>query len=810
MKNRPALIGASFIISGILSARFLAIDWTVFSAFAILFLVISSFEMFFNRALMGRDSIRSFTFLALLFFTSATSYSINEQLRDNHHITHYLNSTDTLTIYCKVVDEPRVHEGRTKLLVSLISLSNEFDSVEVDGKAYVNITADKRKKESPKEIQYGSYISFNSIIQSPSDERNPGEFSYRQYLELNNIYATASVYGYSNVTVSDHREGNFFFESIIFPSKNFVVKTIRTVMKGDEANFLIGLLLGDRTEISEEIKSAFMNTGTIHVLAVSGSHVVLVAEIIFVVVGLLRFSQKPKILIAIAVLIYYMFLTGATPSVVRATLMIIIFYLGKLFQERTDIYNVLGVSAIIILLIEPKQLFDVGFQLSFSAVFSIVYFYPKLNALIPKIPEPLEEFKIMKWLWQLFAVSLAAQIGTLPFTAFYFGKVSIVSLFANLIVVPIVGLIVTIGLGGAILGIFSLWIASCFSEVNDLLAIFTLNFVKWAEQVPFAIVNTATFGIQETLLYSAFIGFLFNIGNRVIHKRIIFASLIFANVLLFDSLLQPSGKYLRITFLDVGQGDGAVIQFPSGEVVVVDAGPRTNEFDAGEKNVAPYLRKNGISTIDAIIITHPDADHLGGVPYLLKNFIVKKTIDADQYAQSNLFYEYNYLRKKNEHTTGKAGMLIPVGNARLYILHPTKQFIDADSSNGFSGLNESSIVFKLQYGETSFLFSGDAETEAEEHMVYSFRDFLDSDVLKAGHHGSLTSSSEKYISSVKPQEVIVSVAKFNKFRHPSKLVIERFKSFGATVYRTDVEGAIILESDGVSVNKLKWRNQRMR
>ncbi len=806
MKNRPALIGATVIASGILTARFLLFDWKIFSIFTILFLVFSSFEFYAKRRLKGRELFHSFTILGLLFFTSATLYSVNEQIRDNRHITQYLNSTDSLKIYCKVIDEPRVKDGRTTLLVSLISLNNEFDSLEVDGKAYIRIISDKRKKEIPKVILYGSFISFNGILQSPSDERNPGEFSYRQYLEVNNIYATASINGYSMVSVSNDREGNFLFEYIIFPTKNFIVKTIRSVMKGNEANFLIGLLLGDRTDLSEEIKTAFMNTGTIHVLAVSGSHVVLVAEIIFVIVGLLRFSKKPRILIAISALLYYMLLTGATPSVVRATLMIIVFYVGKLFEERTDVYNVLGISAIIILLIEPKQLFDVGFQLSFSAVFSIVYFYPKLNALIPKIPEPLEEFKILKWVWQLFAVSLAAQIGTLPFTAFYFGKVSIVSLFANLIVVPIVGLIVTIGLSGALLGVFSIWVASCFSEVNDLLAIFTLNFVRWAEQVPFAIVNTATFGLQETILYSALIGFIFNIGNRTIQKRIILGSLFVANILLFNSILQPHQQNLRITFLDVGQGDGTVIQFPTGEVLIVDAGPKTNEYDAGEKIVAPFLRRNGISHIDAVITSHPHADHLGGVPYLLKTFSVQQTIDADQLAQSNLFYEYSILNHKQKHLVKKAGSTFSIGNARLYFMHPSTQFIDTDSTNGYSDLNQSSLVFKLQYGNASFLFTGDAEIEAEEHLTKSYHDFLESDVLKAGHHGSSTSSSEYFVSVVKPQEVIISVAKFNKFRHPSKRVIERFKTFGASVYRTDVEGAVIFESDGKKVNKLKWRN----
>jgi competence protein ComEC len=807
MKNRPALLGSFVIACGICTARYIPLDVRIFGAAALIFLVFSLIEFFLNRDRKGRELSCSYSILPLLFFSAAAAFSVNEQLHGDRHVTRYLSVTDSLTVYCKVIDEPRVNNGKTTLLVSLLSLRNETDSVPVEGKAYVSIYADKRTKERPAEIPYGSFISFRSVVQAPGDERNPGEFSYREYLALNNIYATMSVFGYSNVSCSRERETNFFFEHIIFPSKEFVVKTIRTAMKGDEANFLIGLLLGDRTDISEEIKSAFMNTGTIHVLAVSGSHVVLVAEIIVVVVGLLRFSRKPKILLTVAALIFYMYLTGATPSVVRATIMMIVLTIGKLFEERIDVYNVLGVSAVIILVLEPKQLFDVGFQLSFSAVFSIVYFYPKLNALIPKIPEPLEELKVMQWLWQLFAVSLAAQIGTIPFTAYYFGKVSVVSLFANLIVVPLVGVIVTIGLSGALLGIFATWIASCFSEVNNLTAIITLNFVKWAEQVPYAIVNTATFGLKETLMYSALIGFLFNAGNSVVRKRILFASLTAADIFLFTSLDVPADKNLRITFLDVGQGDCAVIQFPSGETAVVDAGPKVPGFDAGEKTVVPFLRRAGISMVDALIATHPHADHIGGIPFLLRHFPVKQTIDADQRERSDLFNDYEALGKNVEHITTRAGMMFSYGGTRLYVLHPTERFLDNDSSNGYTDLNETSVVFKLLYGQTSILFTGDAEADAEKQIVDVYGDFVKSDIVKAGHHGSSTSSSEQFVSSVMPNDVVVSVAKFNKFRHPSKRVIQRFKTHGASVLRTDREGAIVFESDGRSLNRVVWRGQ---
>lgn len=805
MKQRPALRAASAMISGIGCARLFSVDWRIAAAAAFILFAASVIVYYLHRQKEGRASSVSYALFPMLFFASAASYSVNEQLHGKEHLSHYTDTSDTLTIRCRVIDKPRTADGRSTMLVSITSLHNGFDSIGVDGRALLTILPDRRKKERPLPIEYGALLTFRSIIRSPGEERNPGEFNYREYLALNNIFGTVTVTGYSSIDIAPVREPNFFLEYIIFPSKEFIIRTIRTAMSGDEANFLTGMLLGDRTDLSAEIKNAFMNTGTIHVLAVSGSHVVLVAEIIFVVVGLFRLRGKPKYAAAMIFLLYYMFLTGSTPSVVRATLMVMVMYLGKMFEERTDIYNLLGAAAVIILIIEPKQLFDVGFQLSFSAVFSIVYFYPKLNGAVPPFPEKFNRYNILTMVWQLFAVSLAAQIGTLPFTAYYFGKVSIISLFANLIVVPIVGLIVTIGLSGAIIGIGSLWIASCFSEVNSVLAVVTLWFVKWAEQVPYAVVNTAEFGLQETIFYSALIGMLFNIGNSVIQKRLLFATLIAANFYVLMSFTDPAEKLLKVTFLDVGQGDGAVIRFPTGETVVIDAGPKTPGVDAGERTVAPFLRRNGISVIDALITSHPHADHLGGVPYLLRNFSVRTTVDADQRAQSSLFTDYDRLEQQTGQITARAGMILNYGGARLYILHPSDRFIDRDSTNGYSDLNQSSVVFKLQYGATSLLFTGDAELEAEDHMVDSYGDFLRSDLLKAGHHGSSTSSSERFVSAVRPKHAVVSVAKFNKFRHPSKKVLRRFTEHGALIHRTDEKGAVMFESDGKELQMVGWR-----
>ena len=807
-KDKPAVLAALLMCAGTHAARYFNMSWRIWTGLALLEFGAAIIALYQSRHQSDRGPLAALSFLLLLFFASSAHYAVSVQCSESSDIRRYLDSSQPYRLECEVADEPRVKDGRTVTLVHVRSIVAEDESLHVEGDGILTIVRDTRSGEKANEFRYGDLLSFEGVLNAPIESRNPGEFSYREYLSLNGIYATIHVLGYAKVKVVASEPPSWIFAYLIFPSKHFVLRVINDAMHGDAANFMIGLLLGDRTDISQDIKSAFVNTGTIHVLAVSGSHVVLVVAIIYTLFGVVRLPEKAKLCATVVGILYYMELTGATPSVVRASLMAIVVLVAKLFQQRSSVYNSLGVSAVILLTYDPLQMFDAGCQLSYSAVLSMVFFYPKLSILIKMIPESLEEIKAIDYVLKLFALSLAAQIGTIPFTAYFFGRVSVISLLANLVVVPLVEVIVTIGFVAVLAGICSMWISTCICEVNNVLAWFTLKFVVLANSVPHATISTATFGLKETMFYTTFVACLFSLGNKEKLRRSLLWALAVFDLFFLGSEFPLRGdpdQLLRVDFIDVGQGDAALIEFPSGEKILVDAGPKTFTYDAGEKVVAPFLLRRNISTLDAIMVSHPHSDHLGGVPYLLRHLEVKHVIDAGQRAQSSLYYDYEALIPNMREVVEAGKTIGHLPNIRLYALHPVPSFLDIDSTDGYEHLNNTSVVFKLVYGATSFLFAGDAEIPVEERLNSVYGTFLKSDVLKAGHHGSITSSSDEFLANVRPNEVIVSVGRFNKFHHPSRQVLERYKELGTQIHRTDEEGAVILESDGTTIRHVNWR-----
>ncbi len=664
-------------------------------------------------------------------------------------------------------------------------------------------------------LEYGSRVKLNAQLYRPSEERNPGEFNSRAYYEAQGIGLLMRVRGYRNVVLVDSTMSEGIFDvlmsRVVLPIRFYILSLIDKTIGGEEGELLKGILIGERGGIPYATRTAFTNSGIAHILAVSGSNVVVVFAFFSVVFGLIRIPRNVNIVLTGLVLLFYMVLTGSQPPIVRATVMTLIILLGKILGEKSNAMNSLGVAALLILAYDARQLFDVGFQLSFLAVLSIVYLYPIVNARISKIQPADSINKSLIFMLRLAAVSLVATLGTLPLTALYFGKVSVVGLLTNGIILPIVGASVMLGFVTSLVGWMSFHVADAFAAVNGLLLSFSLAAAKFSGGLSWAYVETLQFKPVHAIPYFAALGVLFHLHLGDVARKMLIGFLVSLNILLLASMFSSEKTHegmLRASFIDVGQGDAALIEFPDGTTMLVDAGPKSGEYDSGERVVVPFLRRRGIETLDYVVASHPHADHIGGFASVFRAFDVKAVIESGQPARDPIYREYTEaLQMENCRidTARKAQPAIQIGQARIYFLYPAGAHIDADTSNSHLNLNNTSVVLKLCYGRTSILFTGDAEREAEEEIVESYGDFLQSTILKTGHHGSITSSSREFLGAVNPRYAVMSLGLHNKFNHPSDEVVERLLMMNVEALRTDEEGAIIFESDGEEMSRILWR-----
>lgn len=717
-----------------------------------------------------------------------------DQERPPDDISHWLDGTKKLDLTGMVSDPPIVSGEVTSVILEIRQIESDSDATPASGK--VKVALIPGEGDTLPQIDRGDVLTVRGNLRSPRGERNPGEFDYRAYLNRRGVRGVMNCYDMP--VIISRRNHGVFERYVIDPVRKRMLTSVDSAVTGAANPLLKGLLIGDRGELSEEVRKDFSNTGVIHVLAVSGLHVGFVCFMIFTFLGVLRIPRKWIPFCAVPFLVVFVFIAGNKPSVTRAVIMTVLFLSAQFVQRKVDFYNIASAAAFIILIIDPQGLFDIGFQLSFSAVLSIVALYPGISTFMLRG----RIFQKMRPVVTLFAVSLAAQLGTLPIVALYFNRIPSASVLLNLVVVPVAGVIILLGFASVLTSLISASVSVLYGGTCQFLIDAMIWAVSQAARIPGASWEVSELGPVFLLVYYLLLLTVFFSKSPRLAIRFLAAALVVLNLSVWRANLSGPDP-LQIVYLDVGQGDCTLIRHPSGFTVLIDTGDRTPYFDAGERIIVPYLQRNGISRIDLLVLTHADRDHIGGANSVLENLDVDLVLHNGDRRSGGFRRILRLLDQKDiKEMAVAAGSTLKQSPADLglFVVGPFES--DTTASGRLGNANNRSVVIKMIYGETSFLFTGDAEIEEEEKLT-RFRDFLDVDVLKAGHHGSRTSSGLSFLSAVTPDFAVISCGRFNRFKHPHPAVLKRLDELGIGVARTDLTGAVILESDGIRISRVR-------
>ncbi|MBW1786265.1 MAG: DNA internalization-related competence protein ComEC/Rec2 [Deltaproteobacteria bacterium] len=660
------------------------------------------------------------------------------------------------------------------------------------------------------ELRPGKTIRFPARLRPFRNFNNPGGYDYESAMSMKG-YACAAY-------VSDGRyvvpmgEGSAPFSVAVLEGLRRPVRAFLQMQSNPDVRGLFqALILGDRRHIGETLRESFIRSGLGHALAVSGLHIGLIAWIAFTAFKwLLARSyrlilawdiRRPAAALTCIPVVGYAFLSGFHVSSQRAMVMVLA-YLGSMILGREkETWSTLALAGLAILALDPHALFSASFQLSFMAVIGILWFVPGLMDRFPKtlVPENGRGVwlnRVYIYALGLVTVSFTAMIFLLPVTLYYFHRVSLVAVAANVTAVPILGLwVLPLGLLSTAVLFFSQTAAGAILQLAAWGAEIMMELIRFWADLPFASLWVVTPSFLEAALFYGLAACLYYAGRGRWAKVGI--------ALLLALALADAGywvhrvrfhKDLRVTFLDVGQGSSALVEFPGGKTMLIDGGGFPGgRFDVGGMVVAPALWRSKIGRIDTLVLTHPQADHMNGLRFIARAFSPDAFWSNGDRAETPAYREL-------------MGIIEEEGIERLYprdladgreingvgirLLHPLPgNAFPVDPLHG-GGLNDNSVVLKITYGKTSFLFTGDVERAGEDVLVETFKDDLAGTILQVPHHGSRTSGSESFLGAVRPDMCVISCRDRGRGRFPHAQTLERLEKTGCRVLRTDRSGAI--------------------
>jgi len=607
----------------------------------------------------------------------------------------------------------------------------------------------------------GQRVAGEMRLHAATGFRNPGGFDYGEFLRREGMPVVASARVDRLIALDD--PGLRWNVRVRRAAREAIARTLPPT----SAALLSGLLLGDRADLPPEVDDGFRRAGVYHVLAVSGFNVALIAGAVFSVLTLARCGRRVAAVAAIAAVLGFAFVVGPEPSVLRAVVMGVLVLGAVLLERDASVLNGLALAALLILAVRPNDLADPGFQLSFAATAGIV---------LAPLPRGL--------VWGSLGVSIAAQLAVLPIALWHFNQLSTIGPIANLGVVPLAGLATILGLLAVTVAFFTDAGGAVFLDALWPLLLAMRALVTLAARVPGALVHLPA--PHWTAITAYGLGLVLALGwwrwreTRPEWSRwagaLALGHLVVAVTIGAWPLVRPPDGRLRLTVLDVGQGDAIVIQAPDGRTVVVDAGPGGGmRLDTGARVLAPFLWNHGVLQLAGLVTTHDDQDHAGGSAALRREFTI-----GDQLA----------------------------GPERIWMGGVSVLPLTATDKPAGSRRNDDALVFRVDYGAVSFLLTSDISAEVESRLIRAQAP-LAVTVLKVAHHGARTSSTPPFLEKVKPALAVISVGRRNPYGHPSPDTLARLAATGARIYRTDRDGAVIFETDGFALTVTRWATREV-
>jgi len=731
------------------------------------------------------------------FLGGALCYQASLSPDDASHIKFY--NGQEVEIRGVVSADPEIKDKSTHIRLA----ASEINGEEVSGDTLLFVP------RYP-EYDYGDALRVTGKLETPAQL---DDFDYKGYLESRGIYSTML---YPDIEVLETGHG-FPPLEWVYSLKKSLSQSIAQIMPEPQASLAQGVVLGIRYNIPQEVKDAFARTGTAHLLAISGLHLSILAGILLSL-GIRLFGKKRYIYVwlALGVIWLYALLTGLNPPVVRGAIMASLFLSAELLGRQRTAITSLAFAAAIMVAIDPPILWDAAFQLSFLGMAGLIFIAPPLMGLGRKlvastIGEEGAGSSIATIVTDSFSVTLAAVIAVWPVVAHYFGIVSLVGPLATFLALPALPALIVLGAVGGIIGLVFLPIAQGIGWLAWLFASYMLLIVKGLAPISaveaewvnpaliisyYAVLAIVIWLVSSRRLLPKAGGWLkqgtarsSELVGRLPLKWVVPPLLILAILATAAAATMPDDK-LRVSFLDVGQGEAILIQKGS-QQVLVDGGPSPQALalELGEK--MPFWDR----TIEMVVLTHPHADHITGLVEAVQRYRVEQVLYPESDYDSPICRQWLELigEKDIECTIAQAGQEIDLGDGvTMKVLNPPATPLSGTNSD----MNNNSVVLNLNAGEVSFLLTGDIEREAEFGLIARGGN-LSGTVLKVGHSGSKTSTTPDFLAAVNPAAAVISVGE-NSYGHPHGEVIGRLEAeLGKEyIYRTDERGTIEFITDG--------------